>query len=89
MKQWQYPFIAVLLVILSFSLSEAGSRRPGARAPIGPPPGSIPGLAQGRTGIPPLRAIPAGNRHSERKRGIQPFKNVIFVKGSGNPPALY
>jgi len=83
MKQWQYPFIAVLLVILSFSLWEAGSRRPGARAAIGPPPGSIPGLAQGRTGIPP------GNRHSERKRGIQPFKNVIFVKGSGNPPALY
>ncbi|MGO9118886.1 MAG: hypothetical protein ACLQPD_14915 [Desulfomonilaceae bacterium] len=39
MKPRQFFFIAALLILLSFGLSEAGSRRPGARPPVGPPPG--------------------------------------------------
>ena len=39
MRQRVFPFITVLfLVILSFSFVQAGSRHPGARPPIGPPP---------------------------------------------------
>ncbi len=38
-KLRHYFFISVLLVLLSFSLSDAGSRGPSARAPVGPPPG--------------------------------------------------
>jgi len=36
MKQRVYVSVTVLLIVLSFSLSEAGSRYPGAGAPVGP-----------------------------------------------------
>jgi hypothetical protein len=38
----RFLLFAALLIVFSYALAQGGSKRPGARAPAGPPPGGVP-----------------------------------------------
>lgn len=56
-------FVAALLIILCFNLSDAGTNRPGARPPVGPPPGSVSGTSS------TVNAAGTSNYHLNNARG--------------------